>query len=79
MAKTLSIRQLLDCGHTLLGENLRGLARLEHSYIDEYFLDADLDPNLTNDEVNLSQVHLQRDTERSRFSEDETPENVTDD
>ncbi|GAB5451938.1 MAG: TonB-dependent receptor [Halioglobus sp.] len=36
-----------------LSDNLVGVARLEHSYIDEFFLDQDLDPKLKNDEVNL--------------------------
>lgn len=37
---------------------LRGIARLEHSYIDEHFLDQDLDPNLRNDSVNLVNLRL---------------------
>lgn len=36
-----------------IGENLVGVARLEHSYIDSYYLDQDLDPHLKNDSVNL--------------------------
>ena len=36
-----------------LTENLNGVARLEHSYIDSFFLDQDLDPNLKNDAINL--------------------------
>ena len=39
-------------------EELVGMARLEHSYIDEYFLDQDLDPNLKNDAVNLVNLRL---------------------
>jgi iron complex outermembrane receptor protein len=41
-----------------LGENLDAIVRLEHSYIDNYFLDQDLDPNLVNDEVNLINLRL---------------------
>ncbi|MDX1734716.1 MAG: TonB-dependent receptor [Halioglobus sp.] len=36
-----------------LGDNLVGVARLEHSYIDEFYLDQDLDENLKNDAVHL--------------------------
>jgi iron complex outermembrane receptor protein len=36
-----------------LGDNLIGVARLEHSYTDSYFLDQDLDENLKNDAINL--------------------------
>ena len=36
-----------------LSEQLIGIARLEHSYIDEYYLDQDLDENLKNDAVDL--------------------------
>jgi len=36
-----------------LGSNLTGVARVEHNYIDSFFLDQDLDPNLKNDAVNL--------------------------
>ena len=36
-----------------LGDSLNGTARLEHSYVDSYFLDQDLDPHLKNDAVNL--------------------------
>jgi iron complex outermembrane recepter protein len=39
--------------NTEFGDNLAGVVRLEHSYIDEYYLDQDLDENLTNDAVNL--------------------------
>ena len=41
-----------------LGTNLMGVARLEHSYIDSFFLDQDLDPNLENDAVNLVNLRL---------------------
>ena len=41
-----------------LSEKLNGIARLEHSYIDSYFLDQDLDPHLKNDEVNLINMRL---------------------
>ena len=34
------------------------IARLEHSYIDEHYLDQDLDPNLLNDAVNLVNMRL---------------------
>jgi iron complex outermembrane receptor protein len=36
-----------------LGKNLVGIARLEHSYIDEFYLDQDIDPILKNEAVNL--------------------------
>ena len=42
----------------VLNESLIGIARLEHSYIDSYFLDSDLDPNLENDAVNLLNLRL---------------------
>jgi iron complex outermembrane recepter protein len=41
-----------------LAENLQGTARLEHSYIDDYYLDQDLDENMTNDSVNLINLRL---------------------
>ena len=41
-----------------VGESLNGSLRLEHSYVDSYFLDQDLDPNLVNDEVNLVNLRL---------------------
>ncbi len=36
-----------------LGDSLSMTARLEHSYIDSYYLEEDLDPHLKNDAVNL--------------------------
>jgi len=36
-----------------LNANLVGIARLEHTYIDSFFLDQDLDSNLVNPSVNL--------------------------
>ncbi|NND69047.1 MAG: TonB-dependent receptor, partial [Halioglobus sp.] len=36
-----------------LGDNLVGVARLEYNFVDEYFLDQDLDPKLKNDAVHL--------------------------
>ena len=36
-----------------LTEDLVGVIRLEHSYIDDFYLDQDLDENLKNDDVNL--------------------------
>jgi iron complex outermembrane receptor protein len=36
-----------------LTEDLVGVIRLEHSYIDDFYLDQDLDEKLKNDEVNL--------------------------
>lgn len=36
-----------------LTSNLVGAARIEHNYIDSFFLDQDLDPNLENDSVDL--------------------------
>ena len=41
-----------------LGETLLGIARVEHSYIDDFFLDQDLDPHLKNDAVNLLNLRL---------------------
>ena len=41
-----------------LGANLDAIARLEHSYIDSYFLDQDLDPHLKNDKVDLINLRL---------------------
>ena len=41
-----------------LTENLTGIARLEHSYIDSFYLDQDLDPNLKNDAVDLVNLRL---------------------
>jgi iron complex outermembrane recepter protein len=41
-----------------LAENLQGTARLEHSYIDDYYLDQDLDEHMTNDSVNLINLRL---------------------
>lgn len=36
-----------------INDDMLAIARLEHSYTDEFFLDQDLDPQLKNDEVNL--------------------------
>ena len=41
-----------------LSEELVGIARLEHNFIDSFYLDQDLDENLTNDEVNLVNFRL---------------------
>ena len=41
-----------------LGTTLVGVLRLEHSYVDSYYLDQDLDPNLKNDSVNLVNLRL---------------------
>ena len=41
-----------------IGEKLLGIARLEHNFIDKFYLDQDLDENLTNDEVNLVNFRL---------------------
>ncbi len=41
-----------------LTDSLNGTARLEHSYIDSYFLDQDLDPHLENDQVNLVNLRI---------------------
>jgi len=41
-----------------LGSELTLVARLEHSYIDSYFLEEDLDPHLKNDAVNLLNLRL---------------------
>ncbi|MDH3993418.1 MAG: TonB-dependent receptor, partial [Gammaproteobacteria bacterium] len=41
-----------------IGEQLLGIVRLEHSFIDDYYLDQDLDENLVNDEVNLVNLRL---------------------
>ena len=43
---------------TELGDELLGIARLEHSYTDDFFLDQDLDPHLKNDSVNLLNLRL---------------------
>jgi iron complex outermembrane receptor protein len=36
-----------------LSDNLLGIVRAEHNYIDSFYLDQDLDPTLENDAVNL--------------------------
>lgn len=41
-----------------IGEKLLGIARLEHNFIDKFYLDQDLDENLKNDEVNLVNFRL---------------------
>jgi iron complex outermembrane receptor protein len=41
-----------------LADNLLGIARLEHSFIDSFYLDQDLDENLKNDSVNLVNFRL---------------------
>lgn len=41
-----------------VGSNLVSTIRLEHSYIDEFYLDQDLDENLKNDAVNLVNLRL---------------------
>ena len=41
-----------------LPANLVSILRLEHSFIDEFYLDEDLDPNLTNDAVNLINLRV---------------------
>ena len=41
-----------------LGDKLMTTWRLEHSYIDEFYLDQDLDENLKNDAVNLINLRL---------------------
>jgi iron complex outermembrane receptor protein len=41
-----------------MGKDLLGIARLEHNFIDQFYLDQDLDENLTNDEVNLVNFRL---------------------
>ncbi len=38
--------------------DLVGVARVEHNYIDEFYLDQDLDPNLKNEEVHLVNLRL---------------------
>lgn len=38
--------------------DLVGVVRLEHSYIDSFYLEEDLDPNLKNDAVNLVNLRL---------------------
>jgi iron complex outermembrane receptor protein len=43
---------------TDLTEGLVGIARLEHSYIDSFFLDQDLDPVLENPSVDLVNLRL---------------------
>ena len=41
-----------------LGEDLAVMLRLEHNYIDDYFLEEDLDPHLKNGAVNIINVRL---------------------
>jgi len=41
-----------------MSENLLGTARLEHNFIDKFYLDQDLDEHLVNDEVNLVNFRL---------------------
>ncbi|MEP4147496.1 MAG: TonB-dependent receptor [Halioglobus sp.] len=41
-----------------IAEQLLGIARLEHNFIDSFYLDQDLDENLANDEVNLVNFRL---------------------
>lgn len=41
-----------------LGSSLQGIARLEHNYIDSFFLDQDLDPVLEQDAINLINLRL---------------------
>jgi iron complex outermembrane receptor protein len=41
-----------------VGEKMLGIARLEHNFIDSFYLDQDLDENLTNDQVNLVNFRL---------------------
>jgi len=43
---------------TDLAGDLAAIARLEHSYTDAYFIEATLDPNLTNDSVNLVNLRV---------------------
>ena len=53
---------------TSLSADVLAITRIEHNYIDEFYLDQDLDENLTNDAVNLvnlrfSLVNTERDLE----------------
>ncbi len=41
-----------------INSDVLAIARLEHSYIDEFYLDQDLDENLKNDAVNLINLRL---------------------
>ncbi|MEM9255001.1 MAG: TonB-dependent receptor [Pseudomonadota bacterium] len=41
-----------------IGDNFIGVGRLEYNYIDEFFLDQDLDPLLKNDAVHLLNLRL---------------------
>lgn len=41
-----------------VGEKMMGIARLEHNFIDRFYLDQDLDESLTNDQVNLVNFRL---------------------
>jgi iron complex outermembrane receptor protein len=52
-----TVSSYIQYDHTL-SDKLIGVARLEHSFTDSYFLDSDLDPNLVNDEVNLINLRL---------------------
>jgi iron complex outermembrane receptor protein len=52
-----TISTFLQYDYTFANE-LVGIARLEHSYIDEHYLDQDLDPKLLNDAVDLVNLRL---------------------
>lgn len=41
-----------------LSDDLVSILRLEHSYIGDFYLDEDLDPNLVNDSVNLVNLRV---------------------
>lgn len=41
-----------------LADDLVSITRLEHSYVDSFFLDGDLDPRLKNDDVDLINLRL---------------------
>lgn len=41
-----------------MGDNLIAILRAEHNYIDSFYLDQDLDPNLENDSVHLVNLRL---------------------
>ena len=51
-APTWTVSSYFQYTHSL-SDNLLGIVRAEHNYIDSFYLDQDLDPTLENDAVNL--------------------------
>ena len=52
-----TVSSFLQYEHSVQG-NLIAVARLEHNYIDSFFLDQDLDPHLRNESVQLVNARL---------------------